>query len=446
MKRVLVIVVVLVCIGAVVYLVFSHRKKSEAAASPPKQVTPTRGRIENTVAASGSVISNLDVEIKCKASGTIISLPFDIGDSVASGDLIVQLDPSDEQRNVDLAKINLDQSLSRSQKTQENLASSERGLGTSRQQAQIDLEAAKAQADQAQTKADYTQSLFEQGFASQDEVNQAVTALATAKANLDSAQMKFRQLDNQEAALELMRRDVEMAAADVQASQINLATADQRLKDTTVFAPMSGYVTARYVQVGQIIASGISATTGGTPIMKLSDLSKIFVVAGVDESDIGRVQIGQMVNISVDAFPQEKFGGEVVRIARAGDTTQNVVTFKVRIEVTSENKGLLMPQMTADSTLVIAEAEDALQIPSNAVTVREGKSIVTVLAANGQSESREVVTGIDNGEFVQIVSGLTDHDIVVITNGGQASQWQRSSNQQQQQHGPPPGIMFGGPH
>ena len=444
MKRILVIVVVLVCIGAV-YVVFSHRKKSEATAPQPKQVTATRGRIEKTVAASGSVISNLDVEIKCKASGTIISLPFDIGDSVASGDLIVQLDPSDEQRNVDLAKINLDQSLSRSQKAQENLASSERDLGTSRQQAQIDLEAAKAQADQAQTKADYTRSLFERGFASQDEVNQAVTALATAKANLDSAHMRFQQLDNQEAALELMRRDVEMAAADVQASQINLATANQRLKDTTVFAPMSGYVTARYVQVGQIIASGISATTGGTPIMKLSDLSKIFVLADVDESNIGRVQIGQTVNISVDAFPQEKFGGEVVRMARAGDNTQNVVTFEVRIEVASENKGLLMPQMTADSTIVIAEAEDALQIPSNAVTVRDGKSIVTVLAANGQSESREVVTGIDNGEFVQIISGLTESDIVLVTNGGQASQWQRSSDQQRPP-GPPPGMMFGGPH
>ena len=238
-----------------------------------------------------------------KQSGTITYLPYDIGDSVVEGELLVSLDPLDEQRNVDLAQINVDQSQASYTKAQENLASSERNLSTSREQAQIHLDNAKAQADRAQETIDYTNKLFAQGYSSQDDVNSAVSALAAAKAGLNSAQEKFKTLDNQEADLELLRKDVQLAEASAKAAQINLQIANDRLSDTKVYSPMDGYVTARAVQVGQIISSGISATTGGTTIMTVSDLSHIYVDAAVDQSDIGPVKLGQDANVTVDSFP-----------------------------------------------------------------------------------------------------------------------------------------------
>jgi len=437
MKRLSVIAVALVCILALLPA-YSCGGKSEADAPQPRQVKPTRGPIAKTVAASGGVTSNLDVEIKCKASGTVTSLPFDIGDSVVEGELIVMLDPSDEERNVELARINLYESQARRDRAEENLENSERDLATAREQARISLDAAQARSDQAQANYDHVVELFDKGFASQDEKDQAYTALQTAKADLEGARVRFRELDDQEAALDLLRHDVNLAGAEVQASEISLETANQRLDDTRVYAPMNGYVTARFVQAGQIISSGISATSGGTAVMKLSDLSRLFILARVDESNIGQVGIGQRVTINVDAFPQEKFSGEVVRMARAGENVSNVVTFEVRIEVTSDNKSFLMPEMTADVEIVIAENMDALQVPSGAVTVSDGKSTVNVLGADGQPVPREVVTGIDNGESVEIVSGLSETDIVLVSNNGQASQWRQPSNER---HGPPPGMI-----
>jgi HlyD family secretion protein len=446
MKRFWIVIIILVC-AVGLYLALTRGKKSDSDAPQYTEVTPTRGTISRTVSASGSVTSNLDVEIKCKASGTVISLPFDIGDSVYAGDLLVTLDPADEERNMELAGINLYESQARRDRAQENLRNSERELATSRERAQASLDAAQARANQAQASYDRVSELHERGFASQDEVDQAYTALQTTNADLESSRIAFTELDNQEAALELQRQDLNLADAEVQAAEISLETANQRLEETKVYSPMNGYVTQRYVQTGQIISSGISANTGGTAIMQLSDLSRLFVLASVDESNIGLVENGQRVKVNVDAFPDETFTGEVVRMARSGDNVQSVVTFEVRIEVTSENRSLLLPEMTADVLIVVAEAEDALQVPINAVIRSNGKSTVNVLGADGQPESREVTTGIENGEFVQIISGLSGNEIVLVNQGEQQSGWSRSSDENSDRGRRPMMIpLGGGPH
>jgi HlyD family secretion protein len=444
MKKIWPFIIIVILIGGG-YYTFARIKaaKAKAAEPPYKQVNPTRSDITKSVAATGNVTSNLDVDIKCKASGEIILLPFDIGDSVVKGELMVQLDPTDEDRNVSLAQINLDQSQARSQKAKESLASSKRDLATARDQAKIDLIAAQAQADQAQTNLDNNKNLFEKGFVAQDQVNTSITALASAKANLDSAKEKFKSLNNQEADLVLMEKDVLLADADAKAAQISLDVANQRLTDTKVFAPMDGVVTARLVQVGTIISSGISSTSGGTTIMTLSDLSHIYVDAAVDQSDIGPVELGQKAEVVVDSYAEEKFEGTVVRMAKSGDNVSNVVTFQVRIEITSSNKGLLMPKMTADSTIFITQKKGVLTVPVGAVTLGHQKSTVLVLGADGKQETRDVVTGIDDGNKIEIISGLTENDTVLVKNLA-SSQWNQTTAQNQQRPGPPPGAFMGG--
>src|SRR5207247_967479 len=142
--------------------------------------------------------------------------------------------------------------------------------------------------------------------------------------------------------------------------QVALGIAQQHLDDTKVLAPMDGVVAARTVQIGQIIASAISNVGGGTTVMTLSDLSHVFSMASVDESEIGKVQKGQSVTVTADAHRGRRFRGVVTRIATRGVNVSNVVTFEVQIEITDAKKALLKPEMTTNVEIIAAEKESAL--------------------------------------------------------------------------------------
>jgi HlyD family secretion protein len=437
MRKFLIILIPILIIAAV-YFVFFRKGNGKEEAPVFTQVNPVRGDIAKIVAASGGVTSNLDVEIKCKASGEIVTLPFDISDTVLEGDLLLELDPVDEERNVELAQVSLSEDQARFSRTQENLRISQTDIETAYEQARVDLEVVQARADNAQASADRIEDLHNRGFISQEEYEQALTTALASEADVDSANIRFDELASQEAALSLLRFDVTLASASVTSSQINLETAMRRLDYTKVYSPMAGIVTARYVQTGQIISSGISSTSGGTAVMMVSDLSRLFILARVDESDIGKVVIGQRVKISVDAYSGQNFEGVVDRIAPVGVNVQNVVTFEVRIEISSENKNLLKPEMTADVEIIIAESIGALMVPTNAVKVEDGKSTVMVEGDGGVPMPREVETGIDNGEFIEILSGLSETDVVLVDQSQQSSMWQR----QEEDHGPSRGMMM----
>ncbi len=442
MKKII-IPVILVVIAIGVYFIFFYNKNPEAIAPEYERISPVRGSVTELVAASGSVTTSLDVEIKCKASGEIIALPFDIGDEVQEGDLLVMLDPVDEDRNIDLAQNNLYESQARYTRSLENLDLGRRDLDIARARADVDYELILARTAEVRTSTDRVAELYEMGFASKEEYDLALVELEASEAEVDAADIRFLELFADEAALELLRQDTLVASASVSSSRISLDTANQRLDDTMVSAPMDGIVTERFVQTGQIISSGISNTGGGTPVMILSDLSRLFIEARVDESDIGSVRAGQRVKISVDAFPDERFMGEVVRIAPVGVNVQSVVTFEVRIEVMSQNKGLLMPEMTADVEIVVAESIDVLTLPSRAIRTMEGRRIVTVAGGGDHPVEREVTTGLDNGQLIEIIDGLTEGDVVLVSQMEPDSMWRQDSGESS---GPGRGMMGMGRH
>jgi len=444
MRKTLITIVVIAVIAVGAYFIFFRNGDGVEEGPQYSEIHPERGPIAKTVAASGSVTSNLDVEIKCKASGEIITLPYDISDTVHEGDLLVELDPVDEERNVELAEVNLYEAQARLNRSRESHRISEMNLETSRERAEVDLELTEAQADDTRMSVERIVELYERGFISEEEYEQSLTTVLASDANVESAGIRFDELEADEASLELGRQDVNLATSNVRIAQINLDSALQRLDETRVYSPMDGIVTARYVQSGQIIASGISNTGGGTPVMMISDLSRLFILARVDESNIGEVEVGQRVDVSVDAYSSEAFEGVVERVAPVGTVQSNVVTFEVRIEVTSENKSLLMPEMTADTEIVVAENEDAILVPANAVTTEGSRSTVMVRGQDGQPEPREVVKGINDGEYIEIISGLSESDTVLVLEGGVSSMWQQSSDERD--GGPPPMMMPMGGH
>jgi HlyD family secretion protein len=195
---------------------------------------------------------------------------------------------------------------------------------------------------------------------------------------------------------------------------------------------VDGVVSALNVQKGTIVASGMSGFSGGTTIMTLSDLSRVFVIATVDESDIGEVRVGQRARVTVASFPGRTFAGQVVRIATKGVNSSNVVTFEVKVEVLDERKNLLRPEMTGNVTVIQDERANALTLPSSAI-VRQGEQTM-VTTADGQQQT--VKLGLQGSETVEVLSGVTEGQSVRVITAELPTRWK--SQDRGPGGGPPP--------
>jgi HlyD family secretion protein len=421
MKKFKIAVIVLVAIGGGI-LVWRGCFRTNTGSEEANQTAKVeRGSLQKVVACTGRVVSKLDVEIKCKASGEVIKLPFDVSDPVEKGALLLELDPVNEQRTLNQVRITLSASEARLVISRKNLEIAERDLATAKEQAQVDIESAQARAADARIKADRMKKLLEKKLGSQEEYDTAETNAVQMDASLKSARIRLVELETLEASLEVKRQDILLAQTRVEADKIAVQVAEDRLKDTKVNAPINGVVTARNVEPGQIISSGISNVGGGTSVLTLSDLSSMFVLASVDESDIGHVRLNQPADVSADAFPGRIFPGRVVRIATRGVNVSNVVTFEVKIEVTDGN--LLRPEMTANVEIVTERKDDIITVPAEAITRRDGKHFVTVVEDEDTTEDREVETGIGNGTRTEVVSGLKEGETVIVNRGAGESRW-----------------------
>ncbi len=345
---------------------WSNSEKS----APYDLVAVKKGDITFSVTADGIVEPNFEVEIKSRASGDIISLPHETGDVVKKGDLLVRLDPIDEQRNVGQKEATL-------RADEANLAK------------------AKANVVDAENKFKRQKELFERGMISDEELETAKTDYLLARA------------------------EVEYAQAQVAKSKVAVDDAKRRLADTEIRAPIDGVIMTKDVEVGQVIASTIDVVGGGTKLMTLADLSRIFVVASIDETDIGKVRLGQRVLVVVDAYLGKKFDGKVVHIAPQGTLEENVVTFEVKIEIEGEEKQLLRPAMTADVQIIHLKKGNTLWLPNEAIvdlptenqdtSIRKGVFRWT----NGKVELTPVTCGVTDGIITEIIEGVSEEDKVV---------------------------------
>lgn len=416
---------------------FSLRQTAQKTQQPAHQTALVEhGAIESRVMATGQVHPNFEVEIKGKGSGMITHLPYDVSDFVPKGALLVELDPIDENRQVHQAQASLAGMHSRLVQSRLSLEAARKTLETDLMRAKADLRAAELRQTEAANKRKRLETLVQKRFISQEEYEAGLTTDGQADADLQNARIRLQELQNQEIALQAQSQDLHITGSEARAQRVVLATAQQRLTETKIYAPISGVVTSRAGQIGQIVASGISNVGGGTAIMTLADLSRIFVLAAVDESDIGRVSPGQRVEITADAFPGEVFQGNVLRISPKGLEESNVVTFEVKIEVTGPNKDLLKPTMTANVEIITAQRKNALLVPSDAITQENGQSQVLVVQGDRPPQARTVRTGLSNGHQTEIVDGLRAGEQVVIQAAQQASsRWKKDAPPSSTQRG-----------
>jgi HlyD family secretion protein len=259
--------------------------------------------IQVTVDAAGVVEPESTVEVKSKAYGEVLAVHAETGDVVEAGTLLVEID----------------------KRTPRNSLS----------QTEATLSAAQARRRIAQTQMDRAQTLFK---------SQTLT-----QADVEQTQLEFANAESQ-----------------VVGATVAVENARITLEDTDVRAPIKGTIIEKTVEPGTVIASTTQNVSGGTTLMKMADLTSVQVRTRVDETDIGKIQPGMRTRVTVAAYPNQPFEGEVLKIEPQALVEQNVTQFSVLIKLANRG-GLLKPGMNAEVQIQIANREGVQAVPTAAL-------------------------------------------------------------------------------
>lgn len=429
-----------------------------------------RGDLVIPVSASGSIQANKQVEIKSKASGEVAHIHVVAGQMVKAGDILLELDPIDETRNVDRAQAELDRANAAHEQTVIR-------LDEARRNRPLDVEVAEALRDQAAVQVEQAQIEYDKLAGVQAkteiEVRRIAANLNNAKANLKRAEAELgRARNNETIMVRSAEEDVAAAHAVLDSAKKALDEAKQRLIETKIYSPIDGLVYSIRVHEGEIVQGGKSTLMSGTPLMYLADISRIYIIAQVDGSDIGAVRkiapefarpgqtrevpyeeliasaplppasqpledgtnggdppaeydeidtqkvsdlVHQRVRISVGP---DLYEGIIERILPEPRTVSNVITFDVRILMIGDNLHHLLGldgdvQFTADRVTGVLKVK-------NESLVSEGKDVFVYVPwresdSSPWDEKKVPVTiGMTDGNDTHIVTGLKEGDDIWV--------------------------------
>ena len=302
------------------------------------EVTTTRivtGDVVDTVGATGALEAVTTVQVGSQVSGIIQELHVDFNSIVREGDVIMRLDPSLFETQIEQSRANLLRS-------------------------EAEVERLSVSVDDARTQLRRSRELAAVNLISQTELEAAVVAVRSAEAQQKSAE------------------------AQVTQAQASLNQSDVNLEHTVIRAPIDGIVTSRLVDVGQTVAASFQAPE---LFVIAADLTKMRVIADIDESDVGRIRPHQRVTFTVDAYPEELFEGTVSQIRLEPLLTQNVVTYATVIDAPNPELKL-KPGMTATITVEVARRNDVLRVPNAAVRFRPTPAMFAVLNQPAPEDER----------------------------------------------------------
>ena len=343
-----------------------------------KKENITNKRLELSIEASGVIEAISSIEIKSKASGEVLFLGAEVGDLVEKGSILGQID----------------------QRTPNNILN----------QAKSDLEASKVRLENAQSQFDRGKELHANASISDKDFEDIEESFAQAKSALVRNEVSF---ENAKIALD----------------------------DTIVRSPVRGTVISRPVEVGQVISSPTSAVGGGTVLMTMADLSKVRVRALIDEIDVGKVSIGQIVSIKVAAYRDKEFFGVVKKVEPQARIEQNVTTFPVLIDIEND-KNLLLLGMNTDVVIEVLSKDVSVSTPTMSLRTRKdiysAAGILNIPKTEVDNFLLDYVTGENFNKFivikdtkkgpeltwveigesdlsnVEVIAGLNEDDLVYI--------------------------------
>jgi len=381
----------------VVVLVLINLKAKGGKELPVQVEEVSRKDLEMIISASGSIKPKRQIDISASSIGKVTKVAVKEGDYVDQGQFLIQIDPIQLETTVDRL-----------------VAAVESAKAGERQ--------AKYQLNQYESDLERAERLFKQGYLTDKEVKDAMTARDVGISNLEAAGQLVRQQEAQ------------------------LSSARHNLKQVTIEAEMAGIVTRLNVEEGEIAIMG-TLNNPGTVLMTVADLSTIEAEVEVDETEVVSIETGQSAKVTLDAFPDTSYAGIVTEVGNSPILSSSVsgqqgVDFKVVITVTDTIPNV-RPGLSADSEIIAARAENGLAIPIQSLTVRQKKDLKgasekpdsssadstavkdekadeeiegVFVVVDGKAEFRQIKIGIAGQTHFEVISGLEEGDKVVSGN------------------------------
>lgn len=373
-KRFFILLGLLIAAGAA-YYIFSSNSKQETTYLTE---SVTRGNIEKTVVASGSVESVNEVDVGAQASGKITKLYVKLGQEIKKGEMIADIDST----------------------TQINTLNTKKAALVSYQ---AQLKAKKTAYDVALSSYNRLSKLYTQKATSLDSVN-------TAKSTLDNA-----------------KAEMEAIEANIKQAEIEVNTAETNVGYTKITAPMDGTVISVPVSEGQTVNANQTTPT----IVTIADLSKMKIKPEISEGDITKVKAGQEVSFTILSDSQTVYHSVINSVDPANTTTSDssststssssssssttsAIYYYANVLIDNPDRTLRIG-MTTENNIKIANAKDVLLVSNMAIQKRDGKSFVNVLNDKNQPEPREIETGVQNDFKTEIKSGLNEGEKVIVS-------------------------------
>lgn len=340
--------------------------------------TVARGDIVNKIEITGEIQPQTIVSLKSRVSGKIVKFYADENDYVQSGQIIADIEPDYNQANT--------------------LISTRAQL----QQAEIRLRKAREDVENKR-------QLLDQDFISQEVFQAAQDELTGAQIAHEQAEMQYE-----------MIRDLDTGG-----------------RVTHVYATSSGVCIERNINEGEMVQSSINSYGEGTVIMKIADLSRMIVMSNINEVDISKFSLGQKAEISVDALPYEAFEGRITKIAPKAITENNAKVFPVEISINATGQHV-KPGMTANVSILGETRENVVVVPIRAIFANDdNEDVVYVVKASADSsaaapklpggggkqdwEERPVKLGSNDMQMVEIISGLTEGEKILLSDPNAAA-------------------------
>jgi len=378
----------------------------------------TKGDIIQTVTTSGYVDSSEQNDYSLSASGKILSA-LSKGDTFSKGGVLIEIDDSRQElliaqaeenlntakNSLSLARISYQQALDAnhiaiqladtninlSEQSVQNALTALEGANKSLDLAKKNISSTDLQIAQASTQSHSAEGAYQQTL-----INQSSTYWS----NLSSTQSAASQI-------EVTAKNINQAEIQLNLSQISLELVKLDIDCGTIYAPYNGIVLSSAYKEGQNASPGVNA---------ISIISSDFIIkADINEIDVVNLQLGQDVDIRLDAYYENEFSGKIINISPISTNIGGVVSFELTVKPEAENGPELLYGLSSSLDITTSGVENVLFVPIQSVYEEDGKSYVDLVAEDDGIEKTEITTGIFNYDFIEIKSGLNKGDTILIS-------------------------------
>ncbi len=340
-----------------------------------------RGDIRAVIVETGIIKPQVGavVKIGARATGEIVKMKVKIGDRVKTGQLIALIDDREIQKAI--------------QQQNAALRSAQNILHQIELTYPERIREAKANYEYAKISYERERELLKHEYTTQDAVDRA-------KSQFEAADANFKRLEDEyETQLKITKANIDEINAQLKQQEI-------RLTYTKIYAPIDGYVSDVTAQEGETIVTGLQVAN----LVTVLDPTLLEMWIYVDETDVGRVKVGQDVEYYVDTFPDKLFHGQIEKIYPEPIVKENIVYYLAIVKVSKEDTTFLRPEMTTHVKIIADEKKNVLTAPNAAIKFEKGRQIVYKIIGPNKIEKIEVKVGIRGEEKTEVLSGLKEAD------------------------------------